>query len=267
MKFGKRYEQSFRDLNVELPPFPYRVLKKKIRLLATEQAELPTDERFLKFSSSLLTRLDQKWQSSVRRVMFKWRNPRTSAVLHRLTGRKDLDVQQEADRLGAWAELSREGLRKILKKYNKRCGQKAGATACHHSSLGDLAFVRGRVRAQLEALARAGEDADALSCPVCLEVVYQPVAPRCGHAVCAACYAQLAMTAAPLCPVCRGDAPQASRMPVLSSVARYHDPSHFDARKRADEAARQADLERRFASRLKAHPMAAMLPPEIRFDA
>ena len=62
-------------------------------------------------------------------------------------------------------------------------------------------------------------------CPVCLDVLLDPVAPACGHAVCRACRDAALASGLASCPVCRRAAPSARPMPALErAVRRAADP-------------------------------------------
>ena len=277
MKFGKTSEKEFTELGaaLPLPPFPYRALKKKLKPLTVTSANVSADEvvDFFRFLSRALRRIDRAWRASARLTLFAASGPRAAAVASACS-RAQLrrrcappgGVPEQARALNAWAALSQEGLRKIIKKFHKRCAASGSFGASPDC---DLAFVRGNLRTQIEALARGTPAAEDISCPVCLEPLFEPVAPRaCGHALCKPCYQQLPRRQGwgARCPVCRGPAGDARAMPVLASIVRSADPESFGSRKaemmRAKQQAYDEKLAReaeRYAHRARAHPMASMI--------
>ena len=80
------------------------------------------------------------------------------------------------------------------------------------ASLGALPSRAGQLFAPSEC-----EQCD-LDCPVCLETLFQPVAPDCGHPVCRPCLERLvAETASPHCPLCpaRGGTGLGGQHPIV----------------------------------------------------
>ena len=142
--------------------------------------------------------------------------------------------------LAAWAELTRERARALIK----------GSLA----TLDDLQLMRSRTRTELEALAaaRSGEPLeDIVACPVCLGIVFDAVAPACGHTVCGPCYERWLQACSHLdksdgaptssisgssttcvmtCPMCRGPAEAAAAMPHVRALARRLDPKGYASR-------------------------------------
>ena len=81
---------------------------------------------------------DASWVSAARSVLSRAALQRHGSRFRR---RKMADpLQHDARKLEAWAELNHEGLRKIVKKYNKKCAESLGRVALHQC--GSLAFVR-----------------------------------------------------------------------------------------------------------------------------
>lgn len=272
MKFGKRSEKEFSELNAALPPFPYRALKKKLKPLTVASAQVSAEEvvDFFRFLSRALRRIDKAWRAAARLTLFAATGPRAAAVASACSMAQNRrrtpfagGVPEQARALNAWAALSQEGLRKIMKKFHKRC---AASGTYGVSPDCDLAFVRGNLRTQIDALARGTPSAEDISCPICLEPLFDPVAPpACGHALCKQCYQQLPSRQGweARCPVCRGPASNARAMPVLAGIVRSADPESFGSYKaellRAKQQAHEEKLAReaeRFARRARAHPMA-----------
>lgn len=78
-------------------------------------------------------------------------------------------------------------------------------------------------------------DIDQLSCPVCLDLLCEPVPwPGCLHSYCFACAARTRRRRAPCCPLCRAPAPRATSVSELPSVDEA----------RADEVRRAAGVQR-----------------------
>ena len=149
-------------------------------------------------------------------------------------------------RLAEWSLLACTGLRKIKKKYNKVLGT-PGQPIDAVPGIDEFAFLRSRERTEIEALAAnpARGDSSAngspqpmLECPVCLDKLTQPVAPPCGHAMCAGCFNELDRRregvktvvvngqtlvlkpkgTSPPCPVCRLPATDPRKMYALAKA-------------------------------------------------
>ena len=70
--------------------------------------------------------------------------------------------------------------------------------------------------------------APSLECPICLDTVYRPVAPPCGHPMCRECFDSLRKASMnPACPVCRVSASSARLMPVTHKTAKVADPARY----------------------------------------
>ena len=107
------------------------------------------DLAFWSFVSGWLARLDRQWKTAVRTVLT-------------LRGEDDPALSERAQALHAWAELTRTGVRKIVKKVNKLKGE----GDLRLRPVLDYAFTRGFLRSQLEMIFSTDKRP---SCPVCLE--------------------------------------------------------------------------------------------------
>ena len=235
MKFGKTSDGLYEEIGAPVPALPYRQFKKKLKILrmgasgflAEGGGSVPRsgdiDLAFWSFVSGWLARLDRQWKTAVRTVLT-------------LRGEDDPALSERAQALHAWAELTRTGVRKIVKKVNKLKGE----GDLRLRPVLDYAFTRGFLRSQLEMIFSTDKRP---SCPVCLEerasqrhrcrcrslflakspppspappppqaldpASLAPVAPaECGHAMCAPCFARIAGAAAEAeeavrCPICR----------------------------------------------------------------
>ena len=115
----------------------------------------------------------------------------------------------------------------------------------------------GDMRLQLRA---AQLDRAKLECPVCMEIMFDPVAPACGHAMCRACFDGISdsgvvmrvptaggvlafrpASSIPACPICREPAASVKPMSVLASLCKAADPNGFAARKRGGGGSRSAE--------------------------
>jgi len=258
MKFGKRYEQELFPslaLAIDLPAFPYKEAKKKLKAVDSSPAG---SEVFIGFLDMKLRRLDSMWAAAARHAINSARKPQTIAALSKLgLARRPSGVQQ-AKALNAWAELSREAMRKILKKFNK-AQARAGAVG-HTDAIAGLAFVSSPTRTELEYLSQETENT-AHECPVCLDVLFQPVAPACGHAVCRECFDEMRKSAgstlgAVRCPICRGPASTApTKLPIAAAAVKAADPAGHAARKQALADAEAAALAKKYAGKINAMPM------------
>ncbi|EOD27930.1 hypothetical protein EMIHUDRAFT_363109 [Emiliania huxleyi CCMP1516] len=205
MKFGKTSDGLYEEIGAPVPALPYRQFKKKLKILrmgasgflAEGGGSVPRsgdiDLAFWSFVSGWLARLDRQWKTAVRTVLT-------------LRGEDDPALSERAQALHAWAELTRTGVRKIVKKVNKLKGE----GDLRLRPVLDYAFTRGFLGSQLEMIFSTDKRP---SCPVCLEALdpasLAPVAPaECGHAMCAPCFARIAGAAAEAeeavrCPICR----------------------------------------------------------------
>lgn len=278
MKFGKTAPAAFLAIGAPVPAFPYKQLKKQLKDVVKGGKQEP----FFRNLLQEMRRIDYAWQIECKNVLFAAGSPRAASVVAALSLKSrptKAEVKARAISLDQWAALSREGLRKLLKKYRKLCSERFPEMPAAASRFSGLAFMRGCLRTQIEGLAVTdGADASAepaadepderLDCPVCLERLYQPVASaQCGHALCAPCFKQLKAAdpqrAAPPCPVCRTPVRSAKPLAVLGSIVKATHPTTFRARAEAEaeatRAAQDAALAKRFAGRANAHPMAMLL--------
>ncbi|EOD11930.1 hypothetical protein EMIHUDRAFT_464982 [Emiliania huxleyi CCMP1516] len=156
-----REELDGGEIGAPVPALPYRQFKKKLKILrmgasgflAEGGGSVPRsgdiDLAFWSFVSGWLARLDRQWKTAVRTVLT-------------LRGEDDPALSERAQALHAWAELTRTGVRKIVKKVNKLKGE----GDLRLRPVLDYAFTRGFLRSQLEMIFSTDKRP---SCPVCLE--------------------------------------------------------------------------------------------------
>lgn len=253
MKFGKLYEDNYQSIGLDLPPFPYRAAKKKLKALQRE-ANPNASPVFLSDLEKRTRTIDHLWKRAVWGVIRNAVAPRKAAVLTRI-GLARPTTSEDAARLDAWARLSREAMRKILKKANKQLGTAVGLDTLPGEP---FAFVCSRTRTELEYLAARVNDGTETThdCPVCLDLLFQPVAPACGHAICAACFQNLKSTAlSPCCPICRGPANAPQRMHVAAAAAKAADPARHTQRKEAEEYEKAVALAKKYERRIRTMPL------------
>ena len=214
MKFGKLCEEAFRKLEIDLPAFPYKQAKKEMKAAALQPCGLAARVVFFNFLRKELKLIDAKWSCAARQTVQSKVAPITTTFLTTL-GLRRRQGAEAARKLNAWASLSRDSVRKIVKKYNKQLGPRCGHVAEPPGT--PPRFVRSRLRTELEILVQqeeAMEDGNsaALDCPVCLETLFDPVAPECGHALCRECFLALCQRCDILqCPICRRPATNTRR--------------------------------------------------------
>jgi hypothetical protein len=243
MKFGKLCEEAFRKLELDLPAFPYELAKKQLKAAALQFCGPAAQVVFFNFLGRELKLIDAKWSCAARQTVQAKVAPITTAFLTTVGLRRRPEAARKLD---AWARLSRECLRKIVKKYNKQLGSRCG----HIAELPGTPprFVRSRLRTELEILAQQEEATEgrisaALDCPVCLETLFDPVAPECGHALCRECFLALCQRCdTSQCPICRRPVTNTRRMPACGAMAMAADPEAHAARKRAAEQEELANL-------------------------
>ena len=256
MKFGKLCAQACVELEsqTKVPAFPYKALKKQLK--KAEDADNGR-QHFTRALSTTVKSVDDAWQRAVRSVLKGVNAPRMSAVLSHIGMKRR--PKAAAPALAEWASIARTGLRKIKKKYNKRLGAKFGPLD-QEPDVNGFAFVASSERTEIQALASSvvvaleeesgsSPEATTLECPVCMETLYEPVAPPCGHPMCRSCYDGIADStvtkrfqvpggtlkirpagAVPKCPICREPATSVKPMSALASMCKAADPETFAER-------------------------------------
>ena len=271
MKFGKLCAETCADLQTQakVPTFPYKSLKQCLK--RAENSPIGR-QLFAEALSAELHAVDKIWKQAVHSVVRSASAPRKSAILAQVgLGRRPIS---EAPALVEWASLARTGLRKIKKKYNKNLRPKLGpldeAKCSEH-----FAFVASPERTEIHALANAAQGLGAspletslwqtggesrpvsmdanptqMECPVCMETLFEPVAPACGHPMCKPCYDGVVKSkvtmrikvtggylnirpadAVPQCPMCREPAETTKPMVALAAMCKAADPKAFARRK------------------------------------
>jgi len=252
MHFGKDCEAAFLEIDRSLPAFPYKMLKKQLRL--------EDEAAFFRLLTRVLHRIDGCWTRAVRRVLLARKLHKagirgTSKLLCGSAG-----VQNQAAVLHDWAALAREALRKILKKANKRGHETQTVLITDHR----LGFARSWLRTEIEALGMHGTSPSCnsgramtdIDCPVCLDVLFKPVAPRsCGHAMCGPCFKHLQRRKGATCPKCRGPIDRTEAMPVLAVLAKAAEPWSVQSRREEEEAERDRQLALKYRRHIRNHPM------------
>lgn len=193
MKFGKKCTALFANIDCGLPPLPYKQLKKKMKVMSSSE--------FFDYFAAVIEALDSAWLRAIRDLRyfciykFGSRPSRVYALL-------------------AYAQLCREGVRKLLKKYNKKHPDHCWTVnrrlhLVHSNRLQRLKDVTSRYPMTAPHCSR--------ECPVCLHSRAQMTQLVCGHTLCIDCHARLSHTAADnslrnrkeietpaaTCPVCR----------------------------------------------------------------
>ena len=285
MHFGRTCEAQFLAIASDLPPLPYRLLKKQLKAIferrETQSVSGRTPEAvFFDNLSKVLRRVDAKWQLSARKCLFTVAHPKTVALMSKVMHKgvsTEQDPLQRAKALLAWAALAREGVRKIIKKFNKRLAAETNVGRTDVYPKCELAFMQGPICTQLESLERYSRAADysaehassSLYCPVCLEPLFHPVAPPCGHAVCKPCFKQMchaqiqsSMNRGPFepvkpppCPICRVPALKSAPVAVLGALAKQADPAAYSRRKLAEQDLADAKMAQKYQARISCHPM------------
>ena len=97
-----------------------------------------------------------------------------------------------------------------------------------------------------------------LDCPVCLDLLYKPLAYGCGHTVCKPCHKRTpkAENGVERCPVCRHEqlSQPVVKMRVMRRLINAQHPREGKARKAEETKARRKKLEERCAARARVPP-------------
>ena len=180
MKFGQHAAVAFQEFGDTLPEFPYKRLKKALKRedLTNRKIRGPrpsgiggggegsgdeegsvgeggTDMRqwFARLLTKETKRIDAVWVAAAKNALLAARYPTAGAAFVKLRGQRwCAEPVTAAEKLAAWAQLSRTGLRKIIKKYNKRCGEAHGHIVALET--GTLHFNHGRIRTEILNLAK-----------------------------------------------------------------------------------------------------------------
>lgn len=202
MKFGKNSPRLFSRISCDLAPLPYNNLKQSMRKMAP-------DEFFTHFGT-IIQKMDAEWLRAVRRmrIFFVYAFWNHAEKVHNLL---------------AYAHLCREGVRKLLKKFNKK--HPSQRWVLNRS----LHFVSSLILERLSdfAVARPPLVPAESDCPVCLQSHAYVINMLCGHSFCVCCYKRLNtmckhMVTSPVakCPICR--------QPLIPSSGRGHENSGND---------------------------------------
>ena len=232
MHFGKTVDAEFAKIDAGVAPFPYNKMKRSLKSLLSCKSAEAVQGKFIGDLSNAVRRCDSAWVAACRRTL----QPRGFRSIMR--SKQHSDSIEMAQRLDAWAELAQEGVRKILKKYNKIFGSGCGKI-CIQPAV-QVAFFRSTTKTEIRALARSRDEPSSdkenlcLDCPVCLDTVVDPVGAVCGHAMCRECFASLESHVRSTyqnvardyeawqltkCPICRNATGKPQPMPVLRSLA------------------------------------------------
>lgn len=192
MKFGKKCILLFSHIDSGLLPLPYKQLKKNMKVMASFE--------FFAYFAYVIERLNSAWLKAVDDlkvlcVFYKFHKEPTKVY-----------------KLLSYAQLCREGVRKLLKKYNKKNPQQFWTVnrqlhfvnSITLQRLKDFAFMCPLI------IERSYE------CPVCLQLHVKVTKLVCNHTLCLHCYQQISTdsnnnltnrrdieTTAPRCPMCR----------------------------------------------------------------
>jgi len=197
MKFGKTAEAAFATIAAEgVSAFPYRRMKKQLNTTISNHAGNSVHIRhmFLEALQLEVRACDREWQDAAQAVTRQ--RARVAWMPHtfyrRLRDDTTADLSERAQRLEEWSKLAQEALRKLIKKYNKKCGASCGSLDL---SLFKAQFIDARARINcMDPMAEAPScELGVQACTVCGDLLADPVDAPCGHAVCRRCFEYIAM--------------------------------------------------------------------------
>jgi len=259
MQFSKRACPGFGGLVgsplTTLPWLEYKLAKKKLKRIDDSRV----DEFFVLLAGNL-ERIDVAFQARAALIFKHCQLPRALSFLrsqcksggrgtawmhdamarvscHGLSQQAALRLAEIARHIEAWAQLNAVGLRKIMKKFEKRFpAASAASIAFKQEQHQSRAFLQGPlvmelrsccllsdpvVRPQLASVMSLSPEVVPMSCPVCFDVFVDPLGLPCGHCICGRCHDRLKATTTAVCPVCRLPCGKAAvAMPHLSELVR-----------------------------------------------
>ena len=192
MKFGKKCVLLFSRIDAGLLPLPYKQLKKNMKILPTLE--------FFAYFAYVIEQLNSAWLRAVDSLKFLY-------VFYRFWKQPT-----KVFKLLSYAQLCCEGIRKLLKKYNKKNPQQFWTVNRQLHLVDSITLRRLKDFALMYPLIleRSNE------CPVCLQLHMKATKLACNHTLCHQCYNQISTghnnslsnrrdieTTAPRCPMCR----------------------------------------------------------------
>ena len=176
MKFGEHSLRLFARIGCELPPLPYKNLKQRM----TDA----TSSIFFFELASLVGKMERAWKGAILNFRLYRRDP---ARVHRLVG---------------YAQLCHEGIRKLVKKYNKRHPGQNWVIQNRRCGLLGGSVMFNRLKRYADAHPFLLQYS--FECPVCLEGKLRGILLACEHRLCLECAQKCQGMPAPrTCPVCR----------------------------------------------------------------
>ena len=155
MKFGKHVENSYSKLHATgLTPFSYKSFKKMIKRFESEArcGEPNVRDTFMARLRDEAKSIDTQWAAAAHCVILASRSPSAMASYLNKRGMSwCLETATAAHKLQIWALNTHTCVNKLLKKYNKRCGNMHGvcdALPCR------FCFSSGETIARIDGLTR-----------------------------------------------------------------------------------------------------------------
>ena len=202
MKFGKRCEQLFRATGIsesQIPSIPYRDLKR-----ALHHNRFVSTCKFFEIVVHAIRVSDAAWVRTIQRIQIC--NVIVCSNAHLIAA------------LVAWADVAKESLRKLLKKYNRRYAQTHGPVI---EAARDVRFLHSFTLLRLHHMMQMISlppyphhelaKGDTKECPICFSsLTDETVHTHCGHLFCFKCFRKVhevcrasVLKRVPTCPVCR----------------------------------------------------------------
>ncbi|EME31151.1 Transcriptional regulator of yeast form adherence 3 [Galdieria sulphuraria] len=167
-----------------------------------------------------------------------------------------VEVYKEALRLLQYVNVNITAFRKILKKHDKLCELSVGKQYLR-LKVESQPFVHSALAKTLEELGYRGSiivslvrkrpselsNMEEYHCPICLSLLYKPMALPCGHRFCGKCISR-AILLDFHCPVCRHDYSSGVRLERKKSLERFLRESFPDAWQKRKEEVLQDEKDR-----------------------
>jgi len=271
MKYGRTLKAAIMANDKSLPWIRYKLYKKQISAPAGGQLILQSlkadmkevTETFFALASGIL-----QHQHPIKMFERRFFGAKSCMCFgSHLAQEELLELESKSRHVLEWAQLNAVAVRKTLKKLLKKqpsmheeirsfeCKKFTRCAFARSPILMELNILRGIIQAlgkdeDVQPLLTT-ESSDNLTCPICMDKFYKPVALRCGHLFCKGCFED-AQRQNDTCPLCRDPHHDRTRdMPFLDQCARTADPTAWKQRHDIPRSQKAFDKASKFVADLR----------------